>query len=290
MPAVVVPKNSQTHVLRAVLGAWLMLIVACSRAQDAYPPQAADENANSTVVTGISYSASGQQLDVFVPTKNVRRTALLFVHGGGFTSGSRKDMAGYARLYAQGGFVSATLDYRLAPRFPAPAAVDDVNAAVGWLKAGAGRQRLRIDQVVLVGYSAGGTLALMAALTRPGTIAAVVSAAAPTDLALLAATTPHGRLKSDIAGYLAGTPSQAASPIGQPLTGAPPMFLIHGDKDALVPIAQSVMLAERLRDAGVKVLLRTVPDVGHEVLLPHASLAEILREISRFVVTVDGSR
>jgi acetyl esterase/lipase len=226
------------------------------------------------------YAENGQTLDLYTPRKAARKTAVLFIHGGGFTSGSKADMAGYAKIYAQGGFVTATMDYRLAPQFPAPAALLDVNAAVDWLRARDGTSR-----VVVVGYSAGGTLALMSGLSRSESVAAIISVAGATDLAALKATTPFAKLKADISAYVGQSPPEAVSPIAQSVESAPPVFLIYGKDDKLVPIAQGVIMAERLRNA--KPLFKVIPGVGHEVFLPNPYLAEILRDISRYLIAID---
>jgi acetyl esterase/lipase len=226
------------------------------------------------------YAGHGQTLDLYTPSKNARKTAVLFIHGGGFTSGSKADLAGHAKLYAQGGFVTATMDYRLAPQFPAPAALLDVNDAVDWLRARDG-----ISRVVVVGYSAGGTLALMSGLSRSGSVAAIISVAGATDLAALKATTPFAKLKADISAYVGQSPPEAVSPIAQSVESAPPVFLIYGKDDKLVPITQGVIMAERLRNS--KPLFKVIPGVGHEVFLPNPSLAEILRDISRYLIAID---
>ncbi len=232
--------------------------------------------------------ANGQQLDLFIPRTNIRRTAMIFVHGGGFTQGDKKDLLGHAKLFSDGGFVTATINYHLAPASPAPAAMNDVTAAVRWIKGGGGGRGLKVDKVILVGYSAGGTLAMMAGLKNKSEVAAVISAAGVSNLADLARSTPHVQLKSDIADYLQGTTSAAASPINQPLRAAPPFFLIHGDQDDLVPIAQSVAMAQKLKASGNKLLFKVVPGVGHEILLPNPKLAEILRDISKYAAVVDA--
>jgi acetyl esterase/lipase len=260
-----------------VLLACAAMLASLTSWQPAQAQPAVSVSANQT------FGSNGQKLDLYTPSKNMRKTAVLFIHGGGFTSGSKADMAGHAGLHAKGGFVTATLDYRLAPRFPAPAAVIDVNDAVDWLKARAG-----ISRVVVVGYSAGGTLALMSGLTRPGSVAAIISVAGASDLMALRATTPHQRLKADLSAYIGQSLPAVVSPIAQPVTDAPPVFLIHGEADVLVPVAQSVKMAERLRDANANLLFKAVPGVGHEVLLPNPRLAEILRDISRYLMAIDS--
>src|ERR1700704_1722529 len=88
-------------------------------------------------IANLVYGPSNQVLDLFVPANAPKHTALLFIHGGGFKQGSKDDMALYAYLYAQGGFVAATMNYRLSSQvgyaFPMP--LDDVRDAIKWMKA-----------------------------------------------------------------------------------------------------------------------------------------------------------
>lgn len=250
------------------------------------PPVSAPGTPSTNLPTQNIVYANGQRLDLFIPAANIRRTAMIFVHGGGFTGGDKKDLAGHAKLYSDGGFITASVNYRLAPASPAPAAQDDVTAALRWMKNGGGGRGLAVNKVILIGYSAGGTIAMMTALNSKSVVAAVISAAGVSDIAELARSTPHANLKADLAAYLNGTTSAAASPINQDFRGAPPIFLIHGDKDNLVPIAQSVAMAEKLKAAGNKLLFKVVPGVGHEVLLPNPKLAEILQNIANYAVAV----
>ncbi len=265
----------------AFLGLVAILLVA-SGVLDFTPLAAAAKTAENIVY------ANSQSLALYVPQKSVRRTAIIFVHGGGFTSGSRHDLSGHAKLFADGGFVTASVDYRLAPEHPAPAAQDDVIAAVRWIVDGGGGRGLAINRVILVGYSAGATISMMTALKHKSEIAAVVALAGVSDLAALRAATPHAKLKSDIDAYVGAMGADAVSPIAQDLSNAPPLFLIHGKKDALVPISQSLALATKLKAAGNKMLFKVVPKVGHEVFLPNRALAEILRDISKYAVAVDA--
>jgi dipeptidyl aminopeptidase/acylaminoacyl peptidase len=129
----------------------------------------------------------------------------------------------------------------------------------------------------------------MSGLTRPGSVAAIISVAGASDLLALRETTPHQRLKDDISAYIGQSLPAAVSPITQPVTAAPPVFLIHGEADVLVPIEQSVKMAERLRDANANLLFKAIPGVGHEVLLPNPRLAEILRDISRYLMAIDAN-
>src|SRR5580704_2468014 len=83
-----------------------------------------------------------QVMDIFRPADSAVHPAVLFVHGGGFRAGSRKSYTQQCIRLAQMGYVTATADYRLAPKAPFPAAVYDVKAAVRYLRANATRLSL----------------------------------------------------------------------------------------------------------------------------------------------------
>ncbi len=207
-------------------------------------------------VEGIVYRVvAGQRLllDAYLPLRGGERPVVVFVHGGGFRAGSRlavapgqQPVAAIARALVAHGFAVFSVDYRLAPRFLFPAAVDDLVAAVGWLRHRATRFRIDPGRVALFGASAGGDLALRAAfdprLRR--LLRAVVSWSGPMDLRTF--YSEH----AFVADYLGCTPTvcpgryQAASPIDQIAAGDPPVLLVNGSHET-VPLTQ----ATRMRNA-----------------------------------------
>jgi len=247
-----------------------------------------------TVRSNILYSgASSQVLDLYVPAPPRKRAALLFVHGGGFREGSKEQMALLCALYARAGFIAATINYRLAPAHPFPAALEDTARAVVWLRNQATVQGFDPRKIIMIGYSAGANLSLMVGLSEGSGVAAVVSAAAPSDLASLLAQTPLPQLKSDLREYLGGAAPELASPLVRVSPGDPGVFLFHGDRDTLVPVAQSVTLAQRLQANNVPVLLRVFPNAGHEIMLPNTpqlpnpNFETLVQEMTRFIVAVE---
>src|SRR5689334_17551363 len=83
---------------------------------------------------------------------------VLCIHGGGFRAGSREEYNGLCLTLAQRGFIAATMDYRLAPKFQFPAAVHDCKAAVRWMRANAPRWHGDPSRFGVTGSSAGGHL------------------------------------------------------------------------------------------------------------------------------------
>jgi acetyl esterase/lipase len=262
----------------------LMAIAAFARSSATYAQQPPVKLAN------VAYNGS-QLLDVFVPTQPAKRTALLFIHGGGFKQGSKDDMAIFAYLYAQGGFVSATIDYRLTSAgFFFPAQVDDVRDAIRWLKQSAPDLGFDPKRIVLIGYSAGGNLALMAGLEANSGIAAIASAAGPTDLKALVDTATLPQIKFDIDAYLRGQSAYEASPISKVQPGNPPVLLFHGAKDNFVSIAQSTTLFQKLRASNIPSSFRVLPDAGHEIMLLYPnnpSLKVVMDDITLLATLVD---
>ncbi len=246
-----------------------------------------------TKVANVAYGSVGQTLDLFVPaqTQPVKRTALLFIHGGGFKQGSKNDMAPFASLYAQGGFVAASMDYRLtADHHAYPAQIDDVEAAISWMKGQALTYGFDRRKIILIGYSAGGNLALMAGLKENSGIAAIASAAGPTDLAALVANSALPQLKIDIDAYMGGKSYDLGSPIFKVRAGNPPVLLFHGAQDDLVPLAQSQSLLQKLIANNVPASLHVLPNAKHEIMLAlygNPSLKPILDDLTRLAVVIE---
>jgi len=105
-------------------------------------------------------------LDLYLPSTPIRRPApvIVFVHGGGWSGGTRATGPDFKRYFAADGFAMASLEYRLTPNITFPANVEDVRTAIRWLKANAASQEIDADRICLWGTSAGAHLAAIAAL------------------------------------------------------------------------------------------------------------------------------
>ena len=110
-------------------------------------------------------------LDLYLPAVPVRRPVpvIVFLHGGGWSGGTRTTGPDFKRYFAQDGFAMASIEYRLTPAVTFPANVEDVRTAVRWLKANAAARGLDPDRICLWGTSAGGHLAAVAGLAPRGT-------------------------------------------------------------------------------------------------------------------------
>jgi acetyl esterase/lipase len=191
----------------------------------------------------------------------------LFLHGGGLVLGNRK-AGGPGALLAGSrfgplrdaltarGFTVASIDYRLAPAAPWPAALTDARCAVRFLKANAAALNVDPARVTAVGTGAGGTLAALLGVAPeagPDTrIRAVAALSAPAEFDLTGLD-PLTRASVLLALGRAPATLRAASPLAYPAAGAPPFLIAGGGR-------KSAEFADHLRAAGVPVT--TTSDVA----------------------------
>jgi acetyl esterase len=216
--------------------------------------------------------AGGQslQLDALLPTGTGPFRAAIVVHGGAWVAGDRGwNVEPLFQPLVEAGFVCFSISYRLATQiFLVGAAVEDVEQAIGYVTAHAPEFEVDSGKIVLIGESAGGQLAAMAALGKNGSaIKAVVGLYAPSDLEQLAQTSPM--ITEMLRGV--GAPWDATirarlrelSPLRHIRSGIPPFLLIHGTADALVPFDQSQNMCREIRKAGGECDLLAVKGGGH---------------------------
>jgi acetyl esterase len=215
-------------------------------------------------------------LDAHIPNGPGPHPAVILVHGGGWVRGNRKDtMAPLFAPLSDAGFAWFSISYRLIGEIRGKnilgTAEDDVRNAVLYVKDHAAEFRIDPDRVALIGDSAGGQLACMAAL-QPGSrgaVKAVVSLYGPNDLASIAQNAPQipeewrDKIMASPWGDVLMSGLKSKSPINYLHAGMPPFLLIHGTKDPLVPYEQSVTLCNRIEKAGGSCTLFSVEGGGH---------------------------
>lgn len=213
-----------------------------------------------------------QKLDLYLPAESdgPLRPALVFVHGGGWRGGD-KQRGQWSRMpaeYASDGYVAISVNYRLTGEAPWPAQIEDVKAAVRWLRAHAAEHRVNPERIGAYGNSAGAHLVSLLGLVsraeglegsgpfqeESSEVQAVCASATPTDfLNWGSAEVLPERLGNT---FLAGSEGELkdrarrASPITYVRGDAPPFLLVHGTADPTVPIQQSDRFAKALREAG----------------------------------------
>jgi acetyl esterase/lipase len=223
---------------------------------------------------------------------------VVLVHGGGWSSGSPEDWPQLARYLAAQGYLVAMPEYRLAPQHRFPAAVDDVRAAVDFLRGRATTWGGDADGVVLLGRSAGAHLALLVGYTSTlNAVRGVVSIYGPADLLFGWQNPGNARVYDGVGAieaFLGGPPSavpeaySGSSAYDRVGAGTPPTLLIHGSKDELVWVEQSRRLARRLQEAGRPHLLVELPWATHGCDIPLAGPCGqvTLYTVERFLAAV----
>jgi acetyl esterase/lipase len=225
------------------------------------------------------------------------------VHGGAWRAGDRKDMP--LTALTTKGYCVASIDYRLTTKAPFPANIHDIKAAIRFLRAHAEEYAIDPNRIALAGSSAGGHLALLAALTTgnealEGTVGkndkissqvqAVVSFYGASDLTtILSQSTPHGlSVRVPALELLYGGPAETkpelarlASPVFHLDLKDPPILLFHGDQDNQMPHAQSVGLHAACQAAGIACEFHSVPGGEHGGAAFFGS--EMLQEVDRFL-------
>ena len=220
---------------------------------------------------------------VHVPGAGAPTGVLLEVHGGGFYLGSAAGSDVRNRQLADAlGIAVVSVDHRLAPEHPWPAAPDDCDAAARWLAQHA-RERFGTTRLAVSGFSAGATLALTTLLRlRDRGITAFGSAVLQFGTYDLSARTPAGRLIAGeyfLRAYAGAAPDRTVpdlSPIYADLAGLPPVLVVVGTEDVL--LEDNLALAARLSAAGVDVDLRVYPGSPHGFTGHPTPIGQVARE------------
>lgn len=247
-----------------------------------------------------------QALDLYLPANRAseKLPTIVYIHGGAWRQGDKR---GGRRLLSPfvetGHYAGVSVGYRLSQEATWPAQIHDCKAAIRWIRANAVKYGLDPERIGVWGTSAGGHLVAMLGLCLPvdgephpleGTlgkhldqssvVTCVVNYFGPSELLTMddhpssivhnAPNSPESQL---IGGALQEHPEQArkASPVTHVTDKAPPFLHMHGDKDRLVPYAQSVELDRLLDGAGVSSTLLTMVGRGHEPFR-HAKLEQHL--------------
>ena len=270
----------------------LFLIAAAAFPQQ--PPTPPQIPGDVEAVLDVEYSRVGGRLamDIIRPKTAGSNPTVLAIHGGGFRAGNRSSYIPLCIKLARQGYTCATTSYRLSPAAQFPAAVEDVKAAVRFLRANAAKFNIDPNRIGATGGSAGGHLALMLGLTgatrlfegtgpnldQSSAVSCVVDYYGPTDF-----TQSYGKSvdAADVLPLFLGNDLQhnreahlIASPLYYVTPMSAPILAIHGTKDTYVAHEQSVWLVDKLRAAGVEAELESIEGSGHGFRGTDATRAE----------------
>lgn len=216
--------------------------------------------------------AAGVPCRLYLPAR-ASGGAILFLHGGGFVFGDLDTHDPQARRMAnRTGLAVLAVDYRRPPEHRFPAAPADVDAALAWLVGAAPALGLDVSRLVALGDSAGGNLALVAALRNPNVFAATVLVYPFIDPRQRydSYRREAGGLGADEAAWYWQQYARSADDYADPdlapidseaLHTLPPTLVVAAEHDPLVD--EDVDLARRLEAAGVPTTLSTYPGMIH---------------------------
>ncbi len=242
-----------------------------------------------TVITDVTFAVvEGESLalDAYLPAAPGPHPAVILIHGGYWQTGDKESHSRLGEWMAEHGYAAFAINYRLAPEFPFPAAVADVQCAIAWVREHGDEYDVDPDRLALMGTSAGGHLAALAGLaavpaspaaswqpscgdpTANVEVQAVISCFGPVDLAFHAQESEPA--EGIVTVFLGGQTCQdapqlcaAASPMSYVTADAPPMFLVHGTDDDAVSCENSARLYEALNGVGADVTYLPVEGAQH---------------------------
>ena len=252
------------------------------------------ENSDVKIERDVIYGKAGGEnllLDVFYPPTESApkaastRAAILLVHGGGWSTGDKKDFDDLGRGLARAGYVAFSANYRLLSgtknRFPAQ--IDDVQRAVRWIRSRAATDKIDPKRLGAMGGSAGGHLVALLGTTDTrdnsdktlakfsSRVACVVDINGPADLTaeFPAIAAEDGLHVEELVRNFIGAPRskaaayRAASPLFHIDKKAVPFLIFHGAQDTLVPVDQSQRFEKALTKNGTAAELVVFAGEGH---------------------------
>jgi acetyl esterase/lipase len=260
---------------------------------------------NVLIKSNIEYGHSGSRpllLDLYSP-KDLSEPvpAIVFIHGGSWKHGKKEDYRIYALHFAKLGYIVASVQYRLSREAPFPAAVHDVKAAVRFMRAEAESLNVDPDRIAVGGGSAGGHLTMMIGYSSDvkelagnsghedvsSRVRCIVNLYGPTDM-----TTEYARnistTNSAVRDFFEGTYDEqpqnyaAGSPLHYVTRDDPPTLILHGTADALVPINQADILAQKLTEVGVPYIYDRLPGWPHGMDVAKPVHERVLWYMERF--------
>jgi len=273
---------------------WMWALAGCLAFGSA---KAAEPALLETVVkTDLTYATVGTEklkLDLAMPKAGGPYPCLIGLHGGAWKSGSRKDLNRQLPLLDFGGgersfidftsahgYVVVTVSYRLVPKAKFPAQIEDVKAAIRWLRAHAAEYNIDPQRFGVLGFSAGGHLAALVGtsdkdagfdvgehLDQSSRVQAVADFFGPSDMSLYAETPgiEDAFMVPLLGARYADKPElfRKASPIEYVTKDDPPFLIMHGTLDVIVPLLHSKRLHEKLLAVGVKSEFIPMRNRGH---------------------------
>ena len=238
------------------------------------------------------------KLNIYRPLRIGKYPALMILYGGAWREGSPDDYETFSSYMAAQGYSVIALDYRHAPKYKFPAQLEDVQAALQYIQEHAANLEVDTERMAVMGRSAGGHLATLAAYqqdTSPWR--AVISYYGPTDLTAGYHDPPFPNpidIHTVLHNFLGGTPDELsevykqASPSSYVRPTLPPSLLIYGGRDHLVQAKFGRQLYSQLRATGNRAVWLEIPWAEHafDAVFPGLSNQLALYYTERFIASM----
>jgi acetyl esterase/lipase len=268
-----------THMTRAALAGLVVTM-----ASGFIPSKVAGQTREVRDVTYAVVGGRPLQLDLLLPAGSDNPPLVVWVHGGAWRSGSRTSVR---REFAEHGFATASVGYRLSTEARFPAMIHDIKAAIRYLRAHAAEYGYRADRIAIAGDSAGGHLAALVGVSagvaelegsvgenlgESSAVHAIVDYYGASNLTtILQQSTPFGldvrvpALELLLGAVPEKVPDLArlASVTTHVDAGDPPILIFHGDQDPQMPINQSHELEGAYRALSLDVEFIVLHGAGH---------------------------
>lgn len=227
-------------------------------------------------LTDISFTTSADiplKMEIYQPPEKGIYPALVVIYGGAWRSGNPAVNRDFSQYMAARGYTVFAIDYRHTPKYRFPAQLDDVRAAISFIRQHASEYEANPQRMALLGRSSGAHLAMLAAYQPDAPpINAVVSYYGPVNLTQGYNTPPRPdpiNTRAVLEAFLGGSPQQVpnqyknASPINYVNRSVAPTLLIYGSRDNVVEAKYGRQIYEGLRNFGNKAILLEIPWAEH---------------------------
>lgn len=210
------------------------------------------------------------QADLFSIPSSKKLPAVILIHGGFWSAGNRKELSEFAAKLANKGYLAMTIDYHLLPKYKQPTQTEDATKAIWWLRENSEKLGINPEKIGVVGVSAGGYLAAWTAThdksnqngvhSRPN---AVITLCGPWNLSQeVEKEISHNAVKL-VKTFCEGEDRKLASPQYSITSSVPPVLLVHGDADKIVPVSQSINAYKQLQAQHCNSELVILPKANH---------------------------
>jgi acetyl esterase/lipase len=256
--------------LKVLAVLFLPLLAQGCTALTVYNQLVPQDRAEEIVKSDIPYgSERRQKLDIYLPQKNVPgRDVVVFFYGGSWKLGRKEELSFVANALTKRGYVVVVPDYRLVPQVTYPAFVQDTAKAIAWTYRNIASFGGNPKRIFVSGHSAGAYNAMMVALApeflaaeglSPSIMKGVIGVSGPYDFLPFQYIALHRAFDS------AAPDLAATQPINRAAEGrnTPPVLLLAGAAETLVPPKNARNLAAALKRAGKPVEMKFYPGARH---------------------------